>query len=59
MPARIGITTSFEEGEQHLDRRYVTAIENAGGVPVLLPTTTSADTVDGLTDHIDGLVVPG
>ena len=59
MPARIGITTSFEDGTQHLDRRYVTAIEAAGGVPVLLPTTDSEATLDALLDVIDGLVVPG
>lgn len=59
MPARIGITTSFEDGGQHLDRRYVTAIEKAGGIPVLLPTTDADTTVEGLVDQIDGLVVPG
>lgn len=59
MPVRIGITTSFEDGEQHLDRRYVTAIEAAGGVPVLLPTTDAEATVEALLDQIDGLVVPG
>ncbi|MFB6273907.1 MAG: gamma-glutamyl-gamma-aminobutyrate hydrolase family protein [Salinibacter sp.] len=59
MPARIGITTSFEDGEQHLDRRYVTAIEEAGGVPVPLPTTDAEATVETLLDQLDGLVVPG
>jgi putative glutamine amidotransferase len=59
MPAHIGITTSFEEGEQHLDRRYVTAIEEAGGVPVLLPTTDAEATFEALLNRIDGLVVPG
>lgn len=59
MFARIGITTSFEDGTQHLDRRYVTAIEKAGGLPVILPTTDSETTVEALLDQIDGLVVPG
>ncbi len=59
MPARIGITTSFEDGTQHLNRRYVTAIEKAGGLPVILPTTDSEATVEALLDQIDGLVVPG
>ena len=59
MTAHIGITTSFEDGEQHLDRRYVTAIEEAGGGPVLLPTTDAATTFEALLDRIDGLVVPG
>jgi putative glutamine amidotransferase len=55
----IGITTSYEDGTQQLDRRYVTAIEKAGGSPFLLPTTDSASTVDALIGQIDGLVVPG
>jgi putative glutamine amidotransferase len=59
MAVRIGITTSFEDGEQHLDRRYVTAIEEAGGVPVLLPTTDAEATFEALLDQIDALVVPG
>ena len=59
MPSRIGITTSFEDGEQHLDRRYVTAIETAGGTPLLLPITDSTNTVEALVEQIDGLVVPG
>lgn len=59
MTARIGITTSYDEGTQCLDRRYVTAIEEAGGTPVLLPTTEYVDTMDALLDQIDGLVVPG
>lgn len=59
MTARIGITTSYEDGRQHVDRRYVTAIEKAGGVPLLLPITTLEGTVDGLVDQLDGLVLPG
>lgn len=59
MSTRIGITTSFEDGTQHLDRRYVTAIEKAGGLPIILPTTDSETTVEALLDQIDGLVVPG
>ena len=41
MTACIGLTTSYADGTQRLDRRYAMAIEKAGGVPVLLPTTTS------------------
>ena len=59
MPAFIGITTSFKDGEQRLDRRYVTAIEEAGGVPVLLPTTDADATFETLLNQIDALVVPG
>lgn len=59
MVPRIGLTTSYEDGTQSLDRRYVAAIERAGGIPVLLPTTDAESVVDGLINGIDGLVVPG
>lgn len=59
MPTRIGLTTSFENGTQRLDHRYVMAIEEAGGQPLLLPTTADASTVNGLLGLLDGLVVPG
>lgn len=59
MPPVIGITTSQEEGDQRVDHRYVTAVERAGGVPVLLPMTVSDRTLSSLLDQIDGLVVPG
>jgi len=59
MPPRIGLTTSFADNTQHLDRRYVAAVEAAGAAPVLLPTTDAPTTVDTVLDQIDGLVVPG
>jgi len=59
MPPRIGITTSYEDGSQQLDRRYVTAVERAGGVPIPLPMLTAGAAVDDLVDLLDGLVVIG
>jgi len=59
MTPRIGITTSLEDGTQRLARRYVTAVEEAGGAPLLLPTTESDRSVGALIDRLDGLVVPG
>lgn len=59
MTVRIGLTTSYDDGEQSLDRRYVAAIETAGGIPVILPTTDSESVVEDLLHQIDGLVVPG
>ncbi len=37
MDVHIGITTSFEEGEQRLHHAYVRAIEQAGGIPIVVP----------------------
>jgi len=59
MALRIGITTSYEDGTQQLDRRYVTAVERAGGVPIPLPMLDTDAPVAELVSLLDGLVVIG
>lgn len=59
MSPRIGITTSYDDGTQCLDRRYVTAIEQAGGVPLPLPMLDTDAVIDETVDLLDGLVVIG
>ena len=59
MQPRIGITTSFENGTQSLDRRYVTAVADAGGIPIPLPMPDTKQAVDALAGLLHGLVVPG
>lgn len=56
---RIGITTSFAHGEQRLDRRYVTAVERAGGHPVIVPATQSSATLYRVCEELHGLLIPG
>ena len=56
---RIGLTTSLTDGEQRLDRRYVSAVERAGGLPIILPMTDSQDLLQVIARELDGLVVPG
>lgn len=56
---RIGITTSLNDGEQRLDRRYVLAVEQAGGLPLIVPMLETDEATDAFTDLIDGLVVTG
>jgi putative glutamine amidotransferase len=56
---RIGITTSLNDGEQRLDRRYVLAIEQAGGLPLIVPMLETDDAADAFVDLLDGLVVTG
>lgn len=59
----IGITTSLagQEGEsrQVLDRAYVEAVERAGGCPVVVPVTASAESLRPLGRILDGLVITG
>lgn len=59
MSPRIGITTSLDEGSQCLDRRYVTAVERAGGLPLPLPMGETEDARAEITDLLDGLVIIG
>ncbi len=58
-PPRIGITTSFSDGEQKLDRRYLLAIERAGGLPVIIPMCDSPALLAEILEEIDGIVIPG
>lgn len=55
----IGITTSFNEGEQRLDRRYVLAVERAGGLPFVVPMVESTEAADAFSALLDGLVITG
>lgn len=59
MRPRIGITTSLNDGSQCLDRRYVTAVEQAGGLPLPLPMLGTDDATTALVDQLDGLVIIG
>ncbi len=55
----IGITTSLNDGEQRLDRRYVLAIERAGGLPLIVPMLESDEAADAFAALLDGLVITG
>ncbi len=56
---RIGITTSYENGRQHLDHAYVRAVEAAGGLPLIVPVLESEDAVAALTALLDGIIITG
>jgi putative glutamine amidotransferase len=56
---RIGITTSLNDGEQRLDRRYVLAVEAAGGLPLPVPMLETDEAADAFAALLDGLVVTG
>lgn len=56
---RIGITTSLNDGEQRLDRRYVLAVERAGGLPVVVPMLETEAATSAFAALLDGLIVTG
>lgn len=51
-----GLTTS---GQQTLDRRYVEAVERAGGAPLVLPMTVARAALEPVLNCIDGLLITG
>ncbi|MCY4018073.1 MAG: gamma-glutamyl-gamma-aminobutyrate hydrolase family protein [Chloroflexi bacterium] len=56
---RIGITTGLEEGHQSLDTRYVQAVEEAGGIPVIAPLLKTARAAAEFAALLDGLIITG
>ncbi len=59
MRPRIGITTSLNDGEQRLDRRYVLAVERAGGLPLIVPMLETDAAAAAFAALLGGLVVTG
>ena len=59
MDVLIGITTSFDEKEQRVHHAYVQAIEEAGGIPVIVPMTTKNNSFEAVAELLHGLVVTG
>jgi putative glutamine amidotransferase len=45
--------------KQYLNRAYVWAIENAGGIPVILPVTQNPDVIARYLGVVDGLLLSG
>jgi len=59
----IGVTTSVTFGRSperaYVNAAYVRAVEQAGGVPVLLPPHLTPETVETLWRKLDGLLLTG
>ena len=56
----IGITSSLTaDGQQILDRRYIEAVERAGGAPLVLPMTSGRAAHEPVLERIDGLLITG
>lgn len=55
----IGITTSFNEGEQRLNHLYVLAVEQAGGLPLIVPMCETDGARMALVRILDGLIISG
>jgi putative glutamine amidotransferase len=66
-PALVGITTSVNADDYHggdpprahLNRAYVLAVQQAGGIPILIPPYFARPTLDALWDRLGALVLTG
>lgn len=56
---RIGITTSYNDNRQSVDVRYAHAVENAGGIPILVPMFQHQETARDFATLLDGLIMTG
>lgn len=56
---RIGITTEYEDGVQTVGHRYIEAILNSGGLPIIVPMLQDKDAMQAISDLLDGLVITG
>ncbi|MEE2753385.1 MAG: gamma-glutamyl-gamma-aminobutyrate hydrolase family protein [Candidatus Latescibacterota bacterium] len=61
----IGITTSYESDDKinssrlKLDAGYVSAVERAGGVPIIIPVLSSMEAMRVALTRANGLIIPG
>lgn len=57
----IGITMRHEVQDErfYLSRFYSDAVFGAGGLPILLPLIPSTDYAEAITEHLDGVLLPG
>jgi len=59
MDVRIGITTSFNDGEQRLNHAYVRSVEQAGGIPLIVPIFENPQMLRSFVGLLHGLVITG
>ena len=55
----IGITCGIEDDRFAITRYYSQGVEEAGGVPVIIPVTTNLSTLQKLTENLAGLILSG
>lgn len=55
----IGISVNIDTQTSRLHEAYIQAIQNAGGIPFLIPATDEIDTLRELVERMDGLLLSG
>lgn len=59
IPCRAGIRGETNRPIYYSNKTYIQAIENVGGVPILIPIIKDRQSLSALLLHIDGLLLPG
>ena len=57
--AVIGITGNYDEQTCKLAEGYYRSIQQAGGVPIIIPPLADTDSIINTLEHIDGLLLSG
>ena len=55
----IGITGNYDEKTCKLAEGYYRSVQQAGGVPVIIPPLADTDSIINTLEHIDGLLLSG
>jgi len=55
----IGISSSINGSTAEVGMTYVNSVRKAGGIPFVIPITTSEAAIDEYLDHVDGIVMTG
>ncbi|HOO42293.1 MAG TPA: gamma-glutamyl-gamma-aminobutyrate hydrolase family protein [Bacteroidales bacterium] len=55
----IGLSATYETGQNNVPNTYIISVRKAGGIPVILPVTDDPEIIAGMVASIDGLILTG
>lgn len=55
----IGLSATYETGENNVPNTYIISVRKAGGIPVILPVTDDPQVIARMVESIDGLILTG
>ncbi len=55
----IGLSATYESGENNVPNTYIISVRKAGGIPVILPVTDDPAIIARMVESIDGLILTG
>lgn len=55
----IGLSATYETGQNTVPNTYIIAVRKAGGIPVVLPVTDNPEIIARMIEAVDGLILTG